>query len=77
MQLKKAERENYNAQSSRFSQRIGSTLYEVNVYFNEAATESLEDKIFRLISNETLKNGGKYGSMEMLQTERLPERGSA
>ena len=77
MQLKKAERENYNTQSSRFSQRIGSTLYEVNVYFNEAATESLEDKIFRLISNETLKNGEKYGNMEMLQTEWLPERGSA
>jgi|GEM_PF-1689543 len=69
-------REKDNAQSSRFCKRIGSTLYEVNVYFNEAAKESLEDKIFRLISNETLKNGGKYGNVEMLQTERLPERGS-
>jgi len=39
-------REKDNAQSSRFCKRIGSTLYEVNVYFNEAAKESLDDKIF-------------------------------
>ena len=77
MQTKKAEREKINAQSSRFCQRIGSTLYEVNVYFNEAAKESLEDKIFRLVSNESLKNGVRYSNMETLQTERLPERGSA
>ena len=77
MQTTNIERENTGAQSGRFIKRIGSTLYEVNVYFNEAAKESLEDKIFRLISNETLKNGGKYGNVEMLQTERLPERGSA
>ena len=74
--IQKAEREKSNAQSSRFCKRIGSTLYEVNVYFNEAAKESLDDKIFRLISNDTLKNGEKYGNIEVLQTERLPERGS-
>ena len=74
--IQKAEREKSNAQSSRFCKRIGSTLYEVNVYFNEAAKESLDDKIFRLISNDTLKKGEKYGNIEMLQTERLPERGS-
>ena len=77
MQTQKAERENINAQTSRFCQRIGSTLYEVNVYFNDAAKESLEDKIFRLVSNESLKNGVRYSNMETLQTERLPERGSA
>ena len=77
MQREKAERENNNAQSSRFYKRIGSTLYEVNVHFNEAAKETMEDKIFRLISNETLKKANKYANMEGLQTERLPERGSA
>ena len=77
MQTQKAEREINNAQSSRFCQRIGSTLYEVNVYFNEAAKETLEDKILRLVSNESLKNSAKCSNMETLQTERLPERGSA
>jgi len=74
--IQKAEREKINAQSSRFCKRIGSTLYEVNVYFNEAAKESLDDKIFRLISNESLKSGKNHGKIGMLQTERLPERGS-
>ena len=32
MQTIKAEREKNNAQSSRFVRRIGSTLYDVNVY---------------------------------------------
>ena len=77
MQLKKTEREINNAQSSRFSQRIGSTLYEVNVYFDEAGKETLEDKIFRIISNDSLKATSKSVKMGLLQTERLPERGSA
>ena len=76
MQLEKAEREMNNAQSSRFYKRIGSTLYEVNVHFNEAAKETMEDKIFRLISSEPLKNALKCGILKGLQTERLPERGS-
>jgi hypothetical protein len=77
MQLKKAEREQINAQSSRFSKRIGSTLYEVNVYFAEAGKESLEDKIFRLVSSDSLNAAPKSVKMGSLQTERLPERGSA
>jgi len=77
MQTSKSLRENINAQSGRFTKRIGSTLYEVNVYFCEAGKESLEDKIFRLAENDPLKNGVRYSNMETLQTERLPERGSA
>jgi len=77
MQTSKSLREKNSAQSGRFTKRIGSTLYEVNVYFSEAGKESLEDKILRLVENEPLKNGVKYGILEMLQTERLPERGSA
>ena len=77
MQTAKTEREKINARSGRFSQRIGSTLYEVNVYFCEAGKESLEDKIVRLVSNGALKNGVKCSNIETLQTERLPERGTA
>jgi hypothetical protein len=34
--------------------RIGTTNYEVSVYFNMASKESLEDKILRLALKETL-----------------------
>jgi hypothetical protein len=75
MQFKKAEREKTNAQSSRFSKRIGSTLYEVRICFDEAEKEPLEDKIFRLALNEALKSAPGSANMKVLRTERLPERG--
>ena len=76
MQTVNIERKEVNAQSGRFCKRIGSTLYEVNVYFNEAAKETLEDKIYRMVANEALINPVGYGNVETLQTGRLPERGS-
>ncbi len=88
MRLKKAEREKNDAQSSRFSKRIGSTVYEVNVRFDTAKAESLEDKILRLIKRDldsgricdnarnTLKSPGKSAMMGLPQADRLPERGS-
>jgi hypothetical protein len=33
-------------------QRIGSTRFEVNVYFSEKDTEKLEEKVLRLIKRE-------------------------
>jgi hypothetical protein len=35
--------------------RIGSTVYSVNVRFSETATETLEDKILRMIESEVRK----------------------
>jgi len=32
--------------------RIGSTVYEVRVYFNQDAKETMNDKIMRLIRND-------------------------
>jgi hypothetical protein len=32
--------------------RIGSTLYEVTVYFSESAKETMEDKCLRLMKSE-------------------------
>ena len=32
--------------------RIGSTTYQVSVYFSETSKETLEDKILRLIERE-------------------------
>ena len=37
----------------RFKKRIGSTTFHVAVYFNPNAKETAEDKIIRLIRNDT------------------------
>jgi len=34
--------------------RIGSTVYEVSVYFSETSKETIEDKIKRLIEREAV-----------------------
>jgi hypothetical protein len=36
--------------------RIGSTTYKVSIRFSETATETLEDKILRLIEREVSGN---------------------
>ena len=75
MQTSKSSREINNAQSSRFSQRIGSTTYRVALYFPEAESETLEDKILRLIKND-LNYQTDNGTIGLLQTSRLPDGGS-
>ena len=76
MQTLKSSREKVNAQSSRFTKRIGSTMYTVNVYLSSTSRETMQDKVLRLVRNESgnsfLKNPQIYGSMESLQTVRLP-----
>ena len=75
MQTQKVEREKSNAQSSRFSQRIGSTVYSVSVHFKEGSKETLEDKMFRMMKSDL--NSGRYcGNLTMPQADTLPERGS-
>ena len=43
-----------HAEPLKISKRIGSTVYEVRVYFNQDAKETVNDKILRLIKNDTL-----------------------
>ena len=88
MQTDKSQRENY-AQSGRFSQRIGSTLYSVNVHFKEESRETLEEKILRLITRELdfwprfygensksdLRSPGNSAIIGLPQADWLPERG--
>jgi len=88
MQTITTERENINARSGRFTQRIGSTVYEVRVCFDTAKKELLEDKILRLImrdlefgANRETKgkdlNFNENGVIITLpQADGLPERGS-
>jgi len=40
------------ADTSRFTKRIGSVLYEVRVHFKQDAKEKMEQKILRLIKND-------------------------
>ena len=75
MQTSKSSREKINAQSSRFCQRIGSTVYTVNIHFKEGSKETLEDKIYRMMKSD-LNNGHFCGSIRMPQADALPERGS-
>jgi hypothetical protein len=67
--------------------RIGSTVYEVHMYFNQDAKETMDDKIIRLISGEArsaasntsqraLPKQPGYGIMGLPQMNRPPERSS-
>ena len=54
MNTLKSPREKINTPQEpyRLKKRLGSTVYEVNVYFNQDAKETMNDKIMRLIRNE-------------------------
>jgi len=70
--------------AGQLTHKVGSTLYRVNVYFDTESRESLEDKIIRLVCGDLcfenpkngLTNGENCGIMDMLQMDRLPERGA-
>ena len=48
-----------NTKARVFKRRIGQTTYRVGVHFNRTSRETLDDKIFRLVRNESI--GGKAG----------------
>ena len=56
------------------TRRIGSTTYKVRVEFCENATETMEEKILRMIKNESLTNDGGCGIIESPQMSRQSER---
>ena len=47
--------------------RIGGTTYKVRVVFNESGGETMEDKILRMIRNETVTTGGTCGIIDSPQ----------
>ena len=55
--------------------RIGSTTYKVRVHFNDAAQDTLHDKILHLIQRETVTKAADYGIMGIPQTSQ-PLEGS-
>lgn len=52
------------------SRRIGSTTYLVNVFCSDTSTETFEDKIKRMIRNESVENTKNYGIMGLPQMSR-------
>ena len=54
---------NENSNCSYLTRRIGTTTYKVKVIFNDTEQETMEDKILRLIRNETVKKDGTCGIM--------------
>jgi hypothetical protein len=71
----KSEKSNSAPEPSVIQRRIGSTLFNVNIFFNESAKETLEGKIIRLLKND-LQAMPRDGTMGTLLTGRLPERSS-
>ena len=64
---------NENNSPSYMTRRIGGTIYKVRVCFSETAQETLEDKILRMIRNETVTNAGTCDIMKPPQMSRKSE----
>ena len=54
--------------------RIGQTYYTVNVRFSDQAKQTMEDKLLRLIRNETVDFDENCGIMTLPQMSRQSER---
>ena len=52
------------------TKRIGTTTYKVNVHFNQNATETMEEKFMRVISNYPLANGEACDIINVSQMSR-------
>lgn len=65
-----------DANQSRFSRQIGSTTFLVNIHFNKANSETLHEKVLRLMKNE-LKLPPKCATIKSLQAGWLLERSSS
>lgn len=66
----KNEKIETNTNHSYMTRRIGGTTYKVKVAFNENATETMEEKILRIVRNEILENGEKCGIIDVPQMSR-------
>ena len=66
-----------NRNFSYMTRRIGSTTYKVKVVFNENGTETMEDKILRLIRNEVITTAGTCDIINAPQMSRQSERSAS
>lgn len=68
---------NENKNFAYTTHRIGGTTYKVKVVFNEGATETMEDKILRMIRNETVNFEEPCDIMNAPQMSRQSERSAS
>jgi hypothetical protein len=68
--VKNEENNNY----SYMTRRIGGTTYNVKVVWGDTGHETMEDKILRIIQNETVTNCGTCDIMDSPQMSRQSER---
>lgn len=52
------------------TKRIGTTTYQVKIYFSNTATETMEDKVFRIIQNHPLAGGKDCDIINVSQMSR-------
>ena len=62
--------EKHGSTAFTLSRRIGSTVFEVNVYCSDTATETFEDKIKRMIRNESMETAKNCGIMKRTFSEQ-------
>ena len=60
--------------STTLTRRIGSTIFKVNVFTKQEGTETMEDKMIRLIQHEGLASPTECGMMDVPQMNRQSER---
>lgn len=63
-----------NSNSYYTTRRIGTTIYKVKVVFKDNGTETMEEKILRLIRNEGVTNAGTCDIISTPQMSRQSER---
>lgn len=68
---------NENKNFAYTTHRIGGTTYKVKVVFNEGTTETMEDKILRMIRNETVNFEEPCDIMNAPQMSRQSERSAS
>ena len=68
---------NENSNFSYMTRRIGSTIYKVRVVFNESGTETMEDKVLRIIRNEVVTTAGTCDIINAPQMSRQSERSAS
>ena len=68
---------NENKNFAYTTHRIGGITYKVKVVFNDSGTETMEDKILRIVRNEALDNDGKCDIMGVPQMSRQSERSAS
>ena len=68
---------NENKNFAYTTHRIGGTTYKVKVVWGESGTETMEDKILRIIRNEVHTNCENYDIIDVPQMSRQSERSAS